>query len=199
MFDEINLDRRYGERSAAQETAASAENDPVLSLIAEERRIESLAIAARTRAEEILFALPEDIRKGRAHVSLSGPFSCCFRDSFSSEQDLQLHLELYRRLATIHERVQFDRDIGLDRALDQLRAGLDEIKAVREASGREEYCRQAEALDEQASAILDQIRETKPVTLAGAIAMLEQEYAEELIAPVLEGLRDLRARGGGAL
>lgn len=41
-------------------------------------------------------------------------------------------------------------------------------------------------------AIFDQLSQTKPVTLGGAIAMLQHECVEELIAPVVEGLRDLR-------
>jgi len=38
--------------------------DPVLVLIAEEKRLSELAGAIRTREEAILFTLPEDIRRG---------------------------------------------------------------------------------------------------------------------------------------
>jgi transposase len=42
---------------------------PVIALIAEEKRLGALFIAADTRGAEILSALPEDIRKGLVRVS----------------------------------------------------------------------------------------------------------------------------------
>jgi hypothetical protein len=50
-------------------------------------------------------------------------------------------------------------------------------------------------LEPQVEAISDQLSQTKPVTLGGAIAMLQHECVEELIAPVIEGLRDMQAKG----
>jgi hypothetical protein len=50
---------------------------------------------------------------------------------------------------------------------------------------------------EEANQLIDRIRETTPVTLAGAIAMLESGD-EELLDLVLEFLRDLQAKGVGA-
>jgi hypothetical protein len=97
----------------------------------------------------------------------------------------------------------FDREIGLDPALDELRAGLEEIKAIREASGCETHYREAEALWKQAGEIGNRIFETKPLTLAGAIAMLDWTQAEEYepltphwqtIDTVIAGLRDLQAK-----
>jgi hypothetical protein len=43
--------------------------DPVLALIAEEKRLEALWVAATTRGDEIFSTLPEDIQKGQARVS----------------------------------------------------------------------------------------------------------------------------------
>jgi hypothetical protein len=53
--------------------------------------------------------------------------------------------------------------------------------------------RRSEPLYEEANQLFDRIRETKPVTLAGAIAMLESGD-EELLDLVLEFLRDLQAK-----
>jgi hypothetical protein len=54
--------------------------------------------------------------------------------------------------------------------------------------------RRSEPLYEEANQLLDRIRETKPVTLAGAIAMLESD-GEESLDLALEFLRDLQAQG----
>jgi hypothetical protein len=59
--------------------------------------------------------------------------------------------------------------------------------------------RQAEPLFREANQLLDRIRKTKPVTLAGAIAILEcLEYDDETVNLVVEFLRELEARGVGA-
>jgi hypothetical protein len=57
--------------------------------------------------------------------------------------------------------------------------------------------RRSEPLYEEANQLIDRIRETTPVTLAGAISMLESGD-EELLDLVLEFLRDLQAKGVGA-
>jgi hypothetical protein len=195
-------------------TTAAPMDDPVIALIAEERRLQALATAASTRCDEILATLPENVQKRRARVSFGGKLSGLLGDSFSSEAHLQSHVAPLRRLATVREKVlggdleaayaDFDREIGLDQALDELRAGLEEIKAIREASGCETHYREAEALWDQAVEIGDRIFETKPLTLAGAIAMLEWNRDEEYepltthwqtIDTVTAGLRDLQAKG----
>jgi hypothetical protein len=106
------------------------------------------------------------------------------------EAHLHRWVYVHRRLATVFVRVdveggrigaedlaaeeaEFDREIGLDQALAQFRAGVDEIKAIREGSGCEAHYREAEDLGRRASEAGNQIRNTKPVTLAGAIALLE--------------------------
>jgi hypothetical protein len=95
---------RVGDADELSTTAAPMD-DPVIALIAEERRLQGLATAAFARGEEILATLPEDVQKRRARVSFSGEISNLFRDSFSSEADLQSHLDKFRRLATVRERV----------------------------------------------------------------------------------------------
>jgi hypothetical protein len=193
--------------------------DPVLALIAEGNRLAALRLAASGRGDEIFDALPEDIREGRVRVSfsdselgrcLSGPKHC-----FRSEQDLQSYLDIWRRFPRYRaERdgkspeaavAEFDREIGLDQALVQLRAGLEEIKVAREASGYEAHYREAGPLDERTGVLFNQICATPPRTLAGAIAMLELASellasgedscpieTKSLIAPVIEGLHDMQ-------
>jgi hypothetical protein len=93
------------------------------------------------------------------------------------------------------EEAEFDRDIGLDQALAQFRAGLDEIKAICETSGCEAHYREAEDLERGADEVGNQIRNTKPVTLAGAIAMLEwgrEGECDEHLNGVIAGLRDMQ-------
>jgi hypothetical protein len=65
-------------------TTAAPMDDPVIALIAEERRLQGLATAACTRCDEILATLPEDVQKRRAKVSFSGEISGLFRNGFSS-------------------------------------------------------------------------------------------------------------------
>jgi hypothetical protein len=60
------------------------------------------------------------------------------------------------------------------------------------ADDRGDYS-EAHSLEKQQDPIFDQLRQTKPVTLGGAIAMLEHDCAEALIAPVLAGLRDMQS------
>jgi hypothetical protein len=78
----------------------------------------------------------------------------------------------------------------------------DKIRAIREASGCEAHYREAMAINEQAQAILVELRQTKPVTIAGAIAMLELGLAcggvdKGLTNTALAGLRDMQ-QGGAA-
>jgi hypothetical protein len=94
------------------------------------------------------------------------------------------------------EVAKFDREIGLDQALTQLRAGLAEMAAVREASGYMAIERESDELDYQADAAFDQLKHTKPTTIAGVIAMLDigaKEYGRELIEPTVAGLREITA------
>jgi hypothetical protein len=93
------------------------------------------------------------------------------------------------------EEAEFDLEIGLDQALADFRVGLEEIKAAREASGCEAHYREADDLGRRAAEIGGQIRNTKPVTLAGAIAMLEWGIEGEcLINAVIGGLRALQEK-----
>ena len=186
----------------------SPPEDPVIALIAEEQRLDALWVAATTRGDEILQTLPEDIRERRVRVSFSdtelGRSLSKLGGYFTSEEKLQRFLAPWRRLQRIRAELDgespeaavedFDREIGFDQALAQLRAGQAEIKAIHEASGCEAHYREARDLEAQVEAIFDQLRQTKPVTLGGAIAMLQHGYARELITLVLDGLRDLRAK-----
>jgi hypothetical protein len=170
----------------ASADATDTVEDPVIALIAEGNRLAALRIAACGRGDEIFDTLPKDIREGRVRVSFSdselGQCISGLKNCFRSEIDLQSFLNIWRRWPTARaERdgkspeaalAEFDREIGLDQALVQLRAGLEEIKAIREASGYEAHYREAEARDERADAIFDQICNTPPRTLAGGIAML---------------------------
>jgi hypothetical protein len=139
--------------------------DLVFALIAEGHRLDALVIAAETRGDEILNTLPEDIREGRVRVSFSdSELGRCLSNlsggHFISEEQLQRFLTpwqiLQRRWAEREEEspeaavVDFNREIGLDQVLAQLRAGLEEIKAIREASGCEALYREAEDHRERA-------------------------------------------------
>ena len=198
---------------ADEALTASPPEDPVIALIAEEKRLEALWVAATTRGDEIFSTLPEDIRKGRVQVSFSAETWAALLDGgFTSEAALHRLVGAVRRLAMVGARIdvekgrigaedlaaeeaEFDREIGLDQALAQFRAGLEEIKAIREASGCEAHYREAEDLGRRASEAENQIRNTKPVTLAGAIALLEWDPGccdEPLTNAVIAGLRDLQ-------
>jgi hypothetical protein len=198
------------------ETSAGAD-DPVIPLIAEVARLDALWIAAQTCGDEIFDALPEDIRKGRVKVSFSGELAGLLanHNGFTNEADLHRWVRVHRDLATVFVRVsikmgrlsddkelaaaeaEFDQEIGLEQALAQLRAGLTEIKAIREAAGCEAHYREAEDLGRRGREGRDRIRNTKPVTLAGAIAMLELGHEcgycdERLTNAVIAGLRDMQ-------
>jgi hypothetical protein len=59
--------------------------------------------------------------------------------------------------------------------------------------------RQAEPLYREANQLLDRIRKTKPVTLAGAIALLECiQHEDETVDLVVEFLRELQASVGAS-
>jgi hypothetical protein len=175
--------------------------DPVFALIAEVVRLDALAIEAQTRGDKIFDALPEDIRKGLVRVSLSGELGRLLQHSgFASEVALHRWVDVHRRfvMAFVDDATaaEFDRQIGFDQALAQFRAGREEIKTIREASGCEAHYREAEALGQQAGKIVAQIGHTKPVTLAGAIAMLEWGHEdgccdECLINTAIAGLHEL--------
>jgi hypothetical protein len=203
---------------------AADDIDPVLALIAEGNRLAALRIAASGRGDEIYDALPEDIREGKVRVSFSDSEVGRLlgrHSGFTSEAHLHRWVRVHREVATVcvrfdvekgrigaealaAEEAEFDRYIGLDQALAQLRAGQAEIKAIREASGYEAHYREAEALDERADVIFNQICDTPPRTLAGAIAMLElaSELAsgedscpietKSLINTANAGLRDMQ-------
>jgi hypothetical protein len=144
----------------SQEISAAAD-DPVILLIAEGARLDALWIAARTCGDEIFDALPEDTRKGRVRVSFSDSelgrsLSGLTGEWFTSEEHLRERLSSWRRFGRRFAEIvgedpeadvaEFDREIGLDQALAELRAGLTEIKAIREAAGCEARYREAEDL-----------------------------------------------------
>jgi hypothetical protein len=195
--------------------------DPVIALIAEAARLDALSLAATNRGDQIFSTLPEDVRKGRMRVSFSKLGDVLQRhNGFTSEADLQEWVRVHRNWAMVlvrsdvkkgrisaedlaAEEAEFDREIGLDQALAQLRAGQAEIKAIREASGCEAHFREAEDLARRAGEVGNQIRNTKPVTLTGAIAMLEwghengcyDEDEDEhlhLTNRLIAGLRDMQ-------
>jgi hypothetical protein len=201
---------------ATPEVPAAGDTDPVLAMIAELNRLDALWAAAQARGAEILNTLPEDIRKGRVRVSFGdSELGRCLSSPgyFTSEQQLQRFLDPWRRFdmrMAKHKAkspeaaaAEFDREIGLDQLLAQLRAGLDEIKAIREASGCEAHYREADDLEPRMRELGHQIDTTKPVTIAGAIAMLERLrdaycVAHNEINPVIAGLRDIQSEKGGA-
>jgi hypothetical protein len=188
--------------------ASAAADDPVLALIAEAKRLDALYDAAQGRGDEIFNTLPEDIQKGRVRVSFSDSWFWLSRHSgFTDEAHLDRWVDVYRRIARSGAKARgedgdaavgdFERAICLDQALAQLRAGLEEIKAAREASGCMAHYRDAEDLAEQAREVGNQISNTKPASLAGAIAMLELGLAagcveEDLTNAVIAGLRDMQ-------
>jgi hypothetical protein len=128
-------------------------------------------VAAWDRGDEIFITLPDDIREGRVRVSFSDSELGALLQQhrgFTSEAHLHRWVYVHRRLATVFARIDvetgrigaeylaaaeagYDRDIGLDQALAQLRACQAEIKAIREASGCEAHYREAEDLERRAS------------------------------------------------
>jgi hypothetical protein len=91
----------YAAYVADESLIASPPEDPVLALIAEEKRLDALWDAATTRGDEIFCALPEDIRKGRVQVSFSaGPWGTLLDGGFTSEAALHRLVGKVRRLGT---------------------------------------------------------------------------------------------------
>ena len=161
----------------------SPQEDPVIALIAEAKRLDALWTAVTTRGDEIFSTLPEDIRKGQVQVSFSGPSAALLDGGFASEAALHRLVGKGRRLATVFCRVEVERG----------RIGAEDLAAEEAEFDRE--IGEAEDLARRAGEVGDQILSTKPVTIAGAIAMLEWSGADEdgsLIDTVLAGLRDMQ-------
>ena len=136
-------------------TSATLMGDPVLALIAEEKRLEVLAIAADARTWK---SSPHPPKTSSGRHSLPP-------------------LE-HSSIAAIPR---------AGKIRNELKAGNARWNEIREASGCEAHYRGAKGLNEQASAILDQIRQTKSVTLGSAIAMLEQELCRRADRPNARG------------
>jgi hypothetical protein len=88
--------------TSGESLTASPPEDPVIALIAEEKRLEALWVAATTRGDEIFSTLPEDIQKGQVHVSFSdselGQCISGLKNWFTSEENLQSFLNIWRRV-----------------------------------------------------------------------------------------------------
>jgi hypothetical protein len=101
-------------------------------------------------------------------------------------------------MAQARARVDRERHLGVDDPVLALIAEEKRLEALWIAADSKGHDRQAKVLDEAMGAILNQIRNTKPVTLAGAIAMLELGLAggcvdEGLTNTAIAGLRDMRS------
>ncbi|MGA8549019.1 MAG: hypothetical protein WB678_02160 [Stellaceae bacterium] len=173
MFDETTFDSRHGERAI---------DDPVIGLIAEFERKEKLAKAARTREETASFALPADVRNRRPRILIGylHTRNCEPKAEYASDE-ATIDLFLRNRdddSATFRD---VEKALGMIRRpkaprtwlVTELRAERARVEAAYEKSGHAALETQADAFDEEAEAVLDQIEETPPVTLAGADALLE--------------------------
>jgi hypothetical protein len=141
MFDEATFNSRHRE-----DVEVAVTDDPVPALIAERSRLYLLADETRTAGNKIEAALPEDVRQRKVRISFSD-FSALCDGPFKSEKDLLTSLVAVQNLVADLRKIrgedadvavtEFNRRIGLDQALADLRVGLGKIEAAREASGCE--------------------------------------------------------------
>lgn len=136
MFDETTFNGRHGE------SHTDVSDDPVVQMLAERERLYALAGRARTAAEEIEWALPEDVRRHKVMVQIATGLSS---PSYQSESELKVWLAIVRELRfvmaqagahRVEEDTFFETEIA-GPALEQFRVAAAKIAEMREASGCE--------------------------------------------------------------
>ena len=193
MFDHETFNSLHVENTA---------DDPVIALIAEYYRKEELARDAEARADEVEFALPQDVRYQRPKIVVGY---------------LRIHDgEPQEEYATDEARIDsflpppssnllaMQKVLGIaytpraDRAalVAELHAEQARVDAAYKMSGHAALVEQVAALNEQAEDVLTEIEETLPVSLAGVEALLElRRYAydadcdDEILGNVVDWLR----------
>jgi hypothetical protein len=139
--------------------------DPVLGMIAEYQRVLEFARRAETRAREIKAGLPDDIRSGKVKVA---PLGFSDLEEFRTEREIREFFSLCRvagdvaRVAGDDLRPNFDARLerAEAKALEDFKLGLEKVHAALEASGCAALEREAEALNERANKIDEQICRT---------------------------------------
>jgi hypothetical protein len=177
MSDETTFNTRH------VDSHRGASDDPVVKMLAEHKRLYSLAGRARTAALEIVSRLPENVQRLRVTVDFpDGSFSYIAESDLQRSMDVRVKLE--EALAKLAKcRGDTDHDYVCEwseRAIQQFREGKSAIKAAREASGCEALYREEEQLHDQATEVRNRIVETQATSLAGVLAQLEL-FKEELL------------------
>ena len=170
MFDQETFNSLHVEKTA---------DDPVVALIAEYYRKEKIARDAQASADDIEFGLPQDVRYQQpkiivGHLRIDDGE---LREKYAtSEADIVL---LFPADNPLWARIQKDSGISFTpRAnpsvlIAEMRSEQARIRAAYEASGHGALVERAASLDEEADAVLTEIKETPPVSLAGVEALLE--------------------------
>lgn len=184
--------------AVANLSPSSAEtNDPLIGLIRERDRLFRLADQVEKRARAIESTLPDDVRQKKVRISLLG----VLEEEFSEKElnnffaIFKLAIEVQRKCDPQGPRVTTSEEARLDhiteRALVEFRAGLAKIHEAREASGCEALYREAEAIEERAYQIHDQVVETPAQSFDGLLWQLE--FARDHLD--FEGLTDTLIAG----
>ena len=155
---------------------SGAAGDLVIALLTERERLYALAGRTRAAGDMIKSSLPEDVQHGVVTVA--------FPDLAASY--------------TTEESVIYVREWSAG-ALEQYRAGKAKIEAVLEESGCQKLYREADAIEEQADELHDQICQMHATSIAGVIGqlrLLREDNGgdnEELINTIMAGVTNLIA------
>ncbi len=189
----------------AAPSAMAPASDPILALIAEERRLRDLGCSLQDKATLIARELPDDIRRGPRVVFRSRYGDIVPKPSdrfkatpyhFRTEQDLLEWLDNMSRAWRPH----YFTEARCAELLAEYRADKTaRVDPVLEASGYTACNSEGDALIARAGVLYDQIEDVEPITLGGVIAMIElADYeSDPVLVRAVEGLRAL-ATGGAA-
>jgi hypothetical protein len=165
------------------------------------KRFGDLASDAREAGDEILSALPEEVRRRLVMVEI--PQAWVQGGWFADEALLKTNIEFLRRqLGAIP--AWFEKNIAQP-ALAQFRAGAAKIAETREASGCEALYREADEFQRQAEELEHRICSTPATSLAGVLDQLQlardlmeldclDDREERLNASIIAGVARLATR-----
>ena len=184
--------------------------DPLPAMFAERLRLYDLATEKRTAGDEILSALPEEIRRRRVMVKFPEEPQCImgekvFEVSIRIRQGMNAAYARADGLDEAEEAAWLEENI-IEPAQAQWRTGMAEIAAAREASGCEALYREADEFARQADEIEDQICSTTATSLEGLLGQLQlareldvrDDREERLNASIIAGVKRVAAGQGGA-
>jgi hypothetical protein len=189
--------------TAANLSITSDVDDPLVALIRERDRLFRLAEDTKARGDEIEAGLPDDVRFKKVQVSSLG---LAGDEDFKTEEELRRFFSILDVVAHVTAaRQKLDKDAKdqitarVDRfeakVLDEFKVGMERIHELREASGCEALYREAEALEEQADELHDQICDTPAGSFDALLWQIEHarlyfEY-EGMLDTIFAGVKRL--------